>query len=344
MKRILLSAALAAMVMPAVAQDNDSVVKPSVKVRAEARVDYQYTDIDGSTDKSNSGFAANSLAIMLDGDFNKHFSYSLKHRLDRTIKDAKFMDATNWVYITYRPDDHWQFSAGKQVVSIGGFEYDRSPSDIYFASVFWNNVNCYQLGVSAGYNFSPNDAVIFQVVQSPFHSTGNRDMYGYNLQWNGHHGIWSSQYSLNLSEYAKGRYINYISLGNKFSIDRFTLELDFMNRATRHHTFFFKDCSVMADAGVQATDWLRPFAKYTYDVNKDNYGDLTVTPGTELNTIGAGVEGWPLLKKNMQVKLFAVACYSWGNNTSPDALMVGKRFWLDIGVKWSMTLCDVKRK
>lgn len=344
MKKIITATLFAAAASAAFPAANDSVVKPSIKVSAEARMDYNYTAIDKHTDNSGSGFNANSVSLLLDGNLNRHFSYAFKHRFDKSVKDGNFLDATSWINLTYRPDDHWSFTAGKQVVAIGGFEYDRNPSDVYFASVFWNNIACYQLGVNARYDFSPADAVFFQVVQSPFHTSLERNMYAYNLQWNGNHGIWHTQYSLNLSQYHTGHYISYISLGNRFTIDRFNLELDLMNRAARHQTFFFKDCSIMADAAYRATDWLRPFAKFTYDVNKENYADLTVVPGTELKTIGAGIEGWPLLKDNMQVKVFAAACYSWGKNGAPEALMCNKRFWLDIGVKWSMTIFDSTRR
>lgn len=338
---ITMSLMVAAGLLPLSAAENDSVVRPSLKVRAEARMDYNNAWIDGKVDHSESGFNMNGVNIYLDGNLNRHFSYALKERIDKIIDKGNLLDATPWVYLTYRPDDNWEFSAGKEVVCIGGFEYDRSPINIYFASVYWNNIACYQLGVSAAYRFGANDKLTLQAVQSPFHTSEARDIYGYNLQWNGRHGIWTSIWSLNMSEYARGHFINYISLGNRFDIDAFSLELDFMNRATRHHTFLFSDCSVMADAGVQATKWLRPFAKYTYDVNKKNHGDLCVVPGTELNTLGAGFQAWPLRKNNMEVKLHADACYSWGKNPAAGALMVGKRWWLDLGVTWSMTLCDI---
>ena len=342
MKRLILTALAAGVCLGAAsAAETDSIVKPSLRVRAEARMDYNNTWIDGDVDHAGSGFNVNGVNVILDGNLNNHFSYALKERLDKVIAGGNLLDATSWVYLNYRPTDQWEFSAGKQVVAIGGYEYDRSPINIYFASVYWNNIACYQLAVNAGYKFGANDKLMFQASQSPFHTSANKDMYSYNLQWNGHHGIWSSIWSLNLAEYKPGHFINYIALGNRFDVDAFSLELDFMNRATRHHTFLFKDCSVMADAGVQATKWLRPFAKYTYDVNKNNYGDLSVVPGTELNTIGAGFEAWPLLKNNMQVKLFADMCYSWGKNPAQNALMVGKRLWLDVGVMWSMTLCDI---
>lgn len=56
--------------------------------------------------------------------------------------------------------------------------------------------------------------------------------------WNGSHGFFDAIYSVNMMEYLPGRFINYISLGNKFTFDKVALELDVMNRASSHQTFF----------------------------------------------------------------------------------------------------------
>ncbi len=344
MKKLTTTAvALAAALAPVAAQEADSLdVKPSLRVRAEVRADFQQQWDDGELNRPESGFKGKYLNIYLDGNLNRHFSYAIKHRLDKSATKHDFFEATPWAYSTYRPINEVEISAGKQVVCIGGYEYDRSPADIFFASEYWNNISCYQFGVSAAYNFG-KDKITFQVVQSPFHMSDNGNMYAYNIQWNGHHGPWQTIWSVNLSEYARGHYIPYISLGNKFNFNPFTLELDIMNRPSRH-TSFLSDCSIMADAGVYATRWLRPFAKFTYDVNRDNYGDLCVLPGTEIKTVGGGFEAWPLLKKNMEVRLHADLCYSWGKNGNPYGVMTDKRLWLNLGVTWSMTLCDIRSK
>lgn len=354
MKRITLTAvACLALMAPAQAQDNDSIVRPSLRVRAEARVDWQQQWDDGHINEPNSGFKANMLDVRLDGNFNSHFSYALKQRFDKSITKSNFFESTPWAYVTYTPVKEVSISAGKQVVCIGGFEYDRAPIDEFFASEFWYNISCYQLGVSGSLNL-PKDRLTFQVTQSPFFTEYNSNMYAYNLMWSGSHGPLQTLWSLNLSEYDKGRFISYIALGNKLTVDNFSLEFDFMNRASSHGTFLFRDCSVMADAGVKVTKWLRPFAKYTYDVNHNNYADLCVLPGTELNTAGFGFEAWPLLKKNMMVRLHADLCYTWGKNGNIDdewfkpqrmtraGMMTDKRLWLNLGVTWSMTLCDIK--
>lgn len=57
----------------------------------------------------------------------------MRHRLNKKNNDASFFDATDWLYLAYRKDN-WELSAGKQVVAIGGYEYDAAPIDLYFCS------------------------------------------------------------------------------------------------------------------------------------------------------------------------------------------------------------------
>jgi hypothetical protein len=319
-------------------------VDPSVSLSTDVRVDYQREMTDGHTDDANTGFKGKYLNFRLDGQFNEHFSFSYRQRMNKFSSDATFFDATDWVYLQYRPDAHWQIAAGKQVVGIGGFEYDRAPIDIYRASEFWNNVACYQMGASVGYNLTPHDLLSFQVCESPFRLTSNSNMYAYNLQWFGNHGWFSSIYSFNVLEYAAGKYITYIALGNKFDIGKLSLELDLMNRASNHQAYLFKDCSVMAELSYQVSNPVKLFGKFTYDVNKSGTNsDLLVLNGTEMKMIGGGIEYHPLKTKKHDVRLHAFCFYSFGNNSNPDGTLQDKMTMIDVGVKWRFDILNNKK-
>lgn len=313
-------------------------------LRVEARLDYQRDWLDGTTIDSNSGFEGKFINLRLDGNITDNLSYSWRHRFNRNTKDANFFDATDWVYLAWNTGS-WTLSGGKQVVAIGGWEYDRAPIDLYGCSVFWNNVPCYQIGASAAYNFSTGDKLMFQFCESPFYTTANRNLYAYNLYWTGSHGIFQPIWSANLLEYRPGHYISYLALGNKFTVDRWSLELDFMNRAASHQTFFFKDCSVMGELSFRPTGRWKIHGKMTYDVNKTNSGaDLLVLPGTELKMVGGGVEFYPFAKNLGTLRFHANAYYSWGKNANSNDVMQNKSCILDFGVKWDMNLLSFKRK
>lgn len=323
-------------------QDNSNPVTSEIlRLDVEARFDYQYVTRDGDSDDAASGFEGKYLVMRLDGMIAPGLTYSWRQRFN---KDASFFNATDWVYLNYATG-RWNFQAGKEVVAIGGYEYDRAPIDLYGCSVFWNNIPCYAFGVSAGYGITDNDRLTFQVTESPFAYSGNRNMYGYNLMWNGSHGFFDAIYSANLMEYAKGHYISYLALGNKFSFNKVWLELDFMNRAASHQTFLFKDCSVMAELSYSPDSRWRIYGKYTYDVNKTGTGaDLVVADGTELNMAGAGFEFFPLMKKRHRLRLHAGLYYSWGKNGNPDNLMQSKTMYATAGLTWDMNLLNINRK
>lgn len=322
--------------------DREEEKQTLLKFDIEARIDYQFTQYGGTTSDSESGFKGKYLVIRADGEIVKGLTYSWRQRLNTLHDDANFFNATDWVYLNYRYRN-WNFQAGKQVVNIGGYEYDRAPIDLYACSVFWNNIPCYDLGVSIGYNVTPADRLTAQVTQSPFFTKENRNMYAYSLMWNGHHGFYESIYSANLLEYAKGKYINYIALGNKFTYRNVWLELDLMNRAGTDQRFLFKDWSLMTELSWSPNTRWRIFGKITYDVNHSGTdADLTVLDGTELSMAGGGVEFFPLRKKRHTLRLHADCFYSWGHNANESNLMQGKTLFISAGLTWDMNLLNIK--
>jgi hypothetical protein len=321
------------------------LVDPTVNLNVEARFDYQYDNIDGNAIDENSGFKGKYLNLQLSGHLNKYLTYSWRQRLNKSAYDGSFFDATDWVNLTYSPNETWSFSGGKEVVAIGGYEYDRAPINVFRGSEFWNNIPCYQFGVSSTYAITGGkDKIMAQICTNPFHKViDNSNTYAYNLMWMGNHGVFNTLYSVNLIEYTPGHYINYIALGHLFDFKRVTLELDLMNRASSHQTFLFRDASVMANLGVKVAEPVTIYAKGTYDVNHtDSYSDFTVLPGTEIKMAGAGVEYHPFKIKNQDVRLHAYYFYSWGKNGNPDGALANKNSFVEVGLTWTMNILKSK--
>lgn len=316
----------------ATAQENSRV-----NLRLEARGDLQYENIEGQTVDGSTGFRGKQLNLRLDGNINEAWSYSYRQRMGKPNEDASYFNAVDWINLTYTTGA-WAFSGGKQVVAVGGYEYDRAPLDFYFGSEFWNNMACYQWGVSATYKLGTesNDALKLQVAQSSFRSVDNPNMYSYNLMWTGSYGWLDILHSVNMLEYLPGKFVNFIALGHQFYMGDFTLQLDWMNRADVKH-FNFKDFSVMADFSWSASEKLNVFAKATYDVNKDNMVDLCVLPGTELTRVGAGVEYFPI-KGSRDVRLHGTYSYAWGKNGNPEGAVWNNHTFVSIGATWKMSI------
>ena len=315
-----------------------------LKLQAETRIDYQCEYVDGRSIHSNSGFKGRYLNVIVSGTIAKQFSYSYRQRLNKAHSNQSFFDATDWLYLTYRPDEHWSVSVGKQVVGIGGYEYDRAPIDLYFCSEYWNNIPCYQMGISADYTFSQGkDKVMFQLCQSPFHAYAD-DMYAYNFMWYGSHGWFNTIYSVNMIEYQPDKYISYIALGHRLDFGEIALELDLMNRATDHQTYFFRNCSIMGELSYHPSESFNFFGKVTYDVNTTQVKtDYCVHPGTELTYVGGGVEFYPI-KNNRNLRLHAFYSYSFGHNGNAEGAIPPEQSILNVGIKWKVDFLSFKNK
>lgn len=349
MKKNLCLLLFSLMTLGAIAQpqceDNCEDVNSVVNLHVQVRADFQQEFRDTELYKPTSGFKGKYLKIFLDGYINKHFYYSYRQRLNRAHKDENFFDATDWVYLSYRPTEHWDISAGKQVVGIGGFEYDRAPIDLYFCSEYWNNIACYQFGASVAYNIGDgSDRLMAQVCESPY-STHKDFLFAYNLMWYGKHDWFNSIYSLNMIEYATGKHIYYVVLGNQFKFDNFTICLDYMNRATNGHAFFFKDFTIAGEVAYDIKNKLNVFAKVNYDVNKSGVeGDYSVLPGTELTRVGGGIEYYPLSRGRKDLRLFAHYSYTWGVNGNINGALQDKQHYWGVGVKWDIDVISLTRK
>ena len=314
------------------------------KFEMYTRADYQRESIDDKVNDDNSGFKGKYLMLRMDGNLGDGFTYSYRQRFNKGVKDATFFDATDWLALTYTTGN-WSFSGGKQVVAIGGYEYDLNPIDVYFASEFWNNIGCFQFGASVSYKFNDGkDSFTAQVSQSPFSAT-TKNIYAYNFMWCGSHGMLSTIYSTNLVEYLPGKYIGYISLGNRFTAEKISLELDVMNRASNNHAFFGKNMSIIGNFTWNATEQLNVCAKATYDVNNtDCASDMCVLPGTEITRVGAGVEFFPMPNGRKDVRLHAIACYTFGNNSNTAGTAIDKQAIISAGVTWNIDLLNLRSK
>lgn len=309
----------------------------------QARGDYVYENLDGTHLKDESGFKGKYFNFILRTRIGERLTFNYRQRLNRSSLDANYFDATDWLYLDYKFSEQWSVAAGKQIVAIGGYEYDKPPIDVYFASEYWNHINPYAWGVSGTFGLrSGKDSFTAQFCESPFRRKGE-DTYAYNLLWMGRHGIWKTLWSLNALEYAQGRFINYIVLGNAFDLGRFHLELDFWNRARSGQQFLFRDCSVMGELTFKASDRLSLLAKGTYDVNRTHReGDRCVVQGTEISHVGAGVEYYPLRNRNLRVH--ASAAYAFGNNGNPEGTLQDKHTLVDVGLTWQVNLKHLSLK
>lgn len=283
------------------------------KLEVETRFGWNMNRYDGAN-QEGTGFRGEYVNLKLEGKVCNGLTYSWRQRLNKS-SDQTFWDATDWLEIKYSPTNWLAISAGKQVVAIGGWEYDRAPIDLYFCSEFWQHVNCYQLGLSIAANVGRNDRLLFQVCNSPMRTyIRDNKTVGLSLMWCGNHGWYRSIFSANAFQTIKGLWMSYIALGNKFALsENAFLELDYANRASSGQAFWFKDCTVAAEASVKPHWSMRVFGKYTFDMNDtDSDADVYVEKGTRLHTASMGLEFFPIRKYPETLRLHVIGGYIWG--------------------------------
>ena len=312
------------------------------RLGVEARFDYLNEAVSGVQNDAASGFKVRYLNIRMDGQITPKFTYSWRQRFNKVNSAADFVNNTDWLHLTYRPNQNWAISAGKQVVMIGGWEYDRAPIDVYYCSEYWNNVNCFQLGASVAFTTNEgNDTLTFQVCQSPYDS-GITDYYAYNLYWMGSHGFYSALHSVNFSQYAPGKYDAYVVLGNQFTFDDLRIQLDLMNRGTSASELLFDNFSIMGEIDYLIADRVNIFAKVTHDHVGYNYdNNMYLWRGTDITRVGGGVEYYPLgAKGNRDLRLHAAYVYNMGNNTNPGGTAVNEGSFFTVGLTWKIDVIE----
>ena len=340
--KILCVAVAALSLTSAAAQQGYEKSNEIFRLGVESRFDYLNEALDGNEIYGKSGFKVRYFNLRMDGQIAPKFSYSWRQRFSRPNQDGTFVNNTDWLHLTYKATDNWSFSAGKQVVWIGGWEYDRAPIEIYYCSEYWNNVNCFQLGASASYTTNKgNESLTFQICQSPYNPLGlngnQDDLYAYNLYYFGSHGCYKAIHSVNLVEYQKGKFDAYFVLGNQFKFGDSTLELDFMNRGTTTEEFMLKNYSIMAEFSQLVAQRVNLFAKVTYDKAGADAQPLFVHPNTDLTRIGGGIEYYPMGHLgNRDLRLHAAYVYNTGKNGNRGGTALDKGSFFTFGLTWKI--------
>lgn len=306
------------------AQDSTA---PKVNIAFDARADFTYGTTTG--EGYSSGIHGRYLNLMVNGEILPGLTYDWRQRLNKFGECASdVFYATDWLYLNYQPIKNLSVQAGKQVVQMGGYEYDAAPINVFIASMFWDHFACYQFGASATYHSNNGKhALTLQACNSPFQKIGS-SCWAYNLFWSGDMGPFHTLWSVNMMEYERGRFTNYISLGNKLDIGKFCIEADIMNRATSRQPFFFSDYTAIGKAEYSPAWWLIIMAKGGYE-------DYRPHPGAEEHLkkpfYGGGMEFFPFKKLGRNLRLHAI----WSSTCQIDGSRVDQ---MNIGIKWRVNV------
>ena len=301
------------------------------------------------------GFGGDGLYLNVDGKISKHFSYSLCQKFFSAYgEDDSVFDNTDWLTISYDVGG-FSFSAGKDVLMLGSYEYDAYDIDSYFDmnSMFYNSFSSYQWGVKAMWtNPSETTSLAFQVTTSPFsYAPREEDMFSFNLGWYGAWDCYESIWTANIMEYAPGEYMKVLAVGNMFYIGNLSLGLDCIMRGADFSSVGKDEITVNFMPSYEFGDKVRLFGKLGWeksaaDLPYDFWGEyLTVEdmqaaneecvstlpafiiPGQDYWFYGAGIEYFPV-KNSRDVRLHAM--WASNNYTSQHTINVGVTWKFDV--------------
>ncbi len=267
----------------------------------EVRTDFDYYS---QNDSSYTGFTGRYLNFILKGDINEHFYYVYRQRINKIQSIANFFDATDYLYIGWRITKNISWTAGKEVVAMGGIEYDLAPIDIYFHSRSWE-LDCYQFGTDVSYTTDDGKNIFtLQLTNSPFGKGLYSGLYNYSVHWRADYKYFGPVCSINMFEVNKGSFLNVVALGTTYSFGIVDGSLDFLHRAsTEQKEYLGHDYTFIGQIGVSLfKEKLHVYVKGGYDFNDAQPAETTVetafdpyvTPGTDMKTYGGGFEFFPI--------------------------------------------------
>ena len=265
-------------------------------------------------------FYGDGLYLDINGYISPHFSYSLNQRLASTYyENNSGFNGTNWLTLTYEIGD-FAFTAGKDALLVGSFEYDAYDLDSYYEmnSTFYNYLDCWQWGVSATWYPAEIHSITIQAANSPFWS--DDDLFSYALGWRCEGGVYESYWTANLWEYEKGRFMNAINLGNRLHFGGFSCDLEYMRRATGDSSEY----TLLFAPSYEIGDWCRAFGKIGYEKMAENAFEYDYVG--ENIFYGLGVEFFPL-KEDKDIRIHA----AWSASD-----YIGN--YLNLGLTWKMDL------
>ena len=326
------------------------------KLKLEVRTDF---DCFSEGELVYSGFTGKYLNFIIAGDINEKLYYAYRQRINKVQNEANFFDATDYLYLGWRITKNISMTAGKEIVAMGGVEYDLAPIDVYFHSRFWDNFNCYRFGTNL--EFTTNNrknTFTFQFTNSPFdNGIVYGSLYNYSIHWRANYKHFGPVCSVNMYEYKKGNFLNIIALGTSFQFGHVCGYVDIANRAHGNQSqFFFEDYTFIGRLGIRfMKDKMHLFVKGGCDINDSQdyttlgfnaIHDICVLPGTDVNFYGSGIEFYPIQGRN-EIRLhafFAISDVQKSPEISNGLLTISKidntSYQVNLGLTWRLNYID----
>lgn len=287
-KAIILLSAMLMLCLPAIAadsSDDSEEQKSSTHVFLRSRLNF-------ATDGEGARVQSDFLRFTVQGTFANDFSYIFRQRLNRAPKDGQFLDATDYLYLTWKKNN-WEIGAGKHYIACGDYEYISSTYDLYIWPRFYNGLAGMYTYLADVSRYIGTEKLTFQVSNS-LYAPSITDLAGISFDVDGRVGIWEHNWSVNAFEREKGKWNGFQCLGNIFHIGKADLYVDLTHRFDMAHPTFFKDFSACIKLRYTPAEWVNILAKVDWDYKDFGIEDPMLPDGTDRWIAGGGFEFFPI--------------------------------------------------
>ena len=226
------------------AQSSDEIPK-SVDLSLHLRPAYHAQFNGTPLEFENGGFKFDHIIVDVGGQVTPKLSYRYLQRLNKVspifIKE-NLPSTIDYAYLKYALNNLFSITAGKQALSVGGFEYNKYPVDVYDYSGISNYITCYLTGMQVAFTPLQNQEFSFQIVNNRMGTW--REAIGtpqigsqleaptlplyYSLGWNSNYlnNALQLRYAANITSPAKGKTLVMVSGGQMWQSGPFSIYID----------------------------------------------------------------------------------------------------------------------
>jgi len=191
-------------------------------------------------------FKMNRVRLEIAGNLNDRLSYHFRqsyNKYSNPYSTDNISSSIEYANITWHASDRFNLVAGKQFVSLGGYEAYVNAMRLMEFCDFNNNVAVYQTGLMGVIQFNPSQQLLVQVVNNRSGSDSDLYLYGRpdgleaakfpllaTLNWNGLflEDALHFRYAASAGQLAKGKNIYYLTCGNIYEKYPYVAYLDVM--------------------------------------------------------------------------------------------------------------------
>lgn len=318
--------------------------------------------------------------VMIDfaGQVVPKLSYKYLQRLNKVspiFSKENLPSSIDYAYLKYSFNEQFYMIAGKQALSIGGFEYYKYPVEVYDYSGIINSVTCYLTGAQIAYAPTKSQELTFQVLNNRMGTweeavgrpqaglqieAPNMPLY-YSLGWNSNYfnNALQLRYAVNYTSPAKNKTLFMVSGGQKFQSGPFSIYIDaFYQRSEIDYLGEIRKLTADPINIVEYVDYLSVLGEVNYRFHskwnillKCFYNDFStykssgyLDKGSCLTSLNyqAGIEYYPLEDDNLHF-FFTSTFKQYSESKMAQITTPADELRLSVGLVYRVPVLSLKR-